>query len=165
MDVFNLQQHVVKTYEKYVTSFYQFRDDRIKAYVQSELQRGKLWPEPLIQLNPSFESGGSIDDLVNNGLLHPKCSNIFRRRAHPDDQGDILNLYRHQREAIQKAHQCDNYVLTTGTGSGKSLSYIIPIVDHVLRTGSGKGIQAVIVYPMNALANSQMGELVKFLGK
>ena len=165
MDVFNLQQHVVKTYEKYVTSFYQFRDDRIKAYVQSELQRGKLWPEPLIQLNPSFESGGSIDDLVNNGLLHPKCSNIFRRRAHPDDQGDILNLYRHQREAIQKAHQGHNYVLTTGTGSGKSLSYIIPIVDHVLRTGSGKGIQAVIVYPMNALANSQMGELVKFLGK
>ena len=52
-----------------------------------------------------------------------------------------------------------NYVLTTGTGSGKSLAYIVPIVDHVLRRGSGKGIQAIVVYPMNALANSQMGEL------
>ena len=52
---------------------------------------------------------------------------------------------------------------TTGTGSGKSLAYIVPIVDHVLRGGSGRGIQAVIVYPMNALANSQINELDKFL--
>lgn len=54
-------------------------------------------------------------------------------------------------------------VLTTGTGSGKSLAYIVPIVDHVLKRGSGKGIQAIVVYPMNALANSQQGELRKFL--
>lgn len=54
-------------------------------------------------------------------------------------------------------------MLTTGTGSGKSLAYIVPIVDHVLRNGSGKGIQAIVVYPMNALANSQAGELEKFL--
>ncbi len=56
-----------------------------------------------------------------------------------------------------------NYVLTTGTGSGKSLSYIVPIVDHVLRTGSGGGVKAVVVYPMNALANSQLNELDRFL--
>jgi ATP-dependent helicase YprA (DUF1998 family) len=57
-------------------------------------------------------------------------------------------------------------VLTTGTGSGKSLTYIVSIVDYVLRNGFGgvgKGIQAIIVYPMNALANSQEGELRKFL--
>lgn len=54
-------------------------------------------------------------------------------------------------------------MLTTGTGSGKSLAYIIPIVDHVLRRGPGKGVQAIVVYPMNALANSQSGELEKFL--
>ena len=46
---------------------------------------------------------------------------------------------------------------------GKSLAYIVPIVNHVLRRGSGKGIQAIVVYPMNALANSQHGELEKFL--
>ena len=39
----------------------------------------------------------------------------------------------------------------------------LPIVDHVLRHGGGRGIQALIVYPMNALANSQYQELEKFL--
>jgi ATP-dependent helicase YprA (DUF1998 family) len=43
------------------------------------------------------------------------------------------------------------------------LAYIVPIVDHVLRHGSGRGLQAIVVYPMNALANSQLGELQKFL--
>src|SRR5262249_38775714 len=47
--------------------------------------------------------------------------------------------------------------------SGKSLAYIVPIVDYVLKCGSGNGIQAIIVYPMNALANSQANELKKFL--
>ncbi len=56
-------------------------------------------------------------------------------------------------------------MLTSGTGSGKSLTYIVPIVDHVLRNGSGRGIQAIVVYPMNALANSQDEELKKFLKK
>jgi hypothetical protein len=56
------------------------------------------------------------------------------------------------------------YVLTTGTGSGKSLAYIVPIVDAVLRSGArDKRVKAIVVYPMNALANSQAGELEKFL--
>jgi ATP-dependent helicase YprA (DUF1998 family) len=79
----------------------------------------------------------------------------------------LLKFHRHQSQAVRIAHSGHNYVLTTGTGSGKSLAYIIPIVNHVLRHGSGRGIQAIVVYPMNypmnALANSQMGELKKFL--
>jgi superfamily II DNA/RNA helicase len=76
-----------------------------------------------------------------------------------------MRLHKHQTDAIAAAQSGDNYVLTTGTGSGKSLAYIIPIVDHVLKRGSGKGIQAIVVYPMNALANSQLNELEKFLGR
>jgi hypothetical protein len=56
-----------------------------------------------------------------------------------------------------------SFVPTSGTGSGKSLTYIIPIVDHILRNGSGRGIQAIVVYPMNALANGQDEEPRKFL--
>lgn len=83
-------------------------------------------------------------------MLHPTCGQIFRR--HKDrGSGEPLRLHTHQEAAVRTARAGHHYVLTTGTGSGKSLSYIVPIVDHVLRRGSGNGIQAIIVYPMNAL--------------
>jgi ATP-dependent helicase YprA (DUF1998 family) len=94
------------------------------------------------------------------------CARIFRiDKSDTDHTGKQLLLHTHQTEAIRKAKEGKSYVLTSGTGSGKSLTYIVPIVDHVLRRGSGKGIQAIVVYPMNALANSQDEELKKFLEK
>lgn len=164
MDVFALRNALVGDYADYVRSFIAIRDPRIRAQVDQELDAGRLWPDPLIQLNPGFEPGGSIDDLVDEGLLHAECRRIFQReKGSPGGGGKPLRLHRHQVEAIRAASTRKSYVLTTGTGSGKSLTYIIPIVDHVLRNGAGKGIQAVVVYPMNALANSQAGELDKFL--
>jgi ATP-dependent helicase YprA (DUF1998 family) len=47
-----------------------------------------------------------------------------------------LRLHHHQEQALNCAHQGVNYVLTTGTGSGKSLAYLVPIIDHVLKSGT-----------------------------
>ena len=81
-----------------------------------------------------------------------------------DDRGTTPStLRRHQREAIEVARSGKLYVLTTGTGSGKLLAYIIPIDDRVLAKSKCHGVKATIVYPMNALANSQVNELEKFL--
>ncbi len=164
MDVFELRDHLTGAYREYATSFMRLRDDRIRGCVEEALDAGKLWPHPLIGLNPAFEPGGGIDDLIEEGVLDPRTSDIFRLgKSASDLRGDPLHLYRHQAEAIRVASDDRNYVLTTGTGSGKSLAYIVPIVDHVLRTGSGGGVKAIVVYPMNALANSQREELRKFL--
>lgn len=164
MNVFELRNKLVSDYATYVRSFLRIRDKRVQRYVEQALSSGYLWPEPLIQLNPSFESGDTIDQLVEAGVLHKECARIFRKdKSETTPQGTPLHLHRHQSEAIRLAAQGHNYVLTTGTGSGKSLSYIVPIVDRVLRAGSGKGIRAIVVYPMNALANSQHGELHKFI--
>ena len=164
MNVFDLRQRLVDDYADFTRSFVVIRDERIAERVDEELDGGLLWPEPIVQLNPAFESGGAVEELVADGLLHQRASEIFRRnKTAADPSGQPLRLHRHQRDAIEAARRGGNYVLTTGTGSGKSLSYIIPIVDHVLRNGSGKGIQAIVAYPMNALANSQLGELEKFL--
>jgi len=162
MNVFELRERLISDYSSYIRSFIRIRDERVGALVTSCLDQGRLWPDPLIQLNPSFQYAGTIDDLVAEGVLHSECIRIFRV-GKDKGEGKPLRLYQHQADAIRRARAGRNYVLTTGTGSGKSLAYIVPIVDHVLRHGSGRGIQAIVVYPMNALANSQFGELQKFL--
>jgi hypothetical protein len=163
LDVFELRDRLVEDYGSYVQSFIRIKDPRVEDEVARSLDAGLLWPDPLIQLNPSFEPGESVDELVGEGVLHEECALIFRAGKDPQDPGRPLRLHRHQADAIRAARGGGNYVLTTGTGSGKSLAYIIPAVDHVLRRGPGRGVQAIVVYPMNALANSQYGELEKFL--
>lgn len=163
MNVFDLRNRIVSDYAAYVRSFLRVKDEHISAFIDQGLANGVLWPDPLIQLNPAFEPGGWVDELVADGTLHPECGTVFRAKKDEVPEGLPMRLHRHQLEAVKAAKTGKNYVLTTGTGSGKSLAYITPIVDHVVRNGSGKGVQAIVVYPMNALANSQLGELEKFL--
>jgi DEAD/DEAH box helicase len=163
MDVFELRRRLIDDYRAYVTSFISIRDERIRQKVDDELAEGWLWPDPRIGLNPSFAEGAWIDELVSRDVLHSECAKVFRIKRTKHDQGDGLKLHRHQVDAIEAAQRRHNYVLTTGTGSGKSLAYIVPIVDRVLRGERRSGIKAIVVYPMNALANSQEQELVKFL--
>jgi ATP-dependent helicase YprA (DUF1998 family) len=163
LNVFTLRDRLTSDYADFIQSFIEIRDARIRGRVADELDRGLLWPDPIIQLNPAFEPGEWIDELAEQGVLHDECRRIFRIKPDQRGTGRPLRLHRHQADAVRTARGDHNYVLTTGTGSGKSLAYIIPIVDHVLRRGSGRGIQAIVVYPMNALANSQLGELTKFL--
>ena len=164
MDVFEFRNKVIGDYARYVKSFISIQDEAIERFVANAFEGGAFWPEPLIQLNPNFEPGGSVESLVAQGLLHPACTDIFRF-GKDGGAGQPLKLHSHQTEAVNLARAGQHYVVTTGTGSGKSLTYIVPVVDHVLRRGSGRGIQAIIVYPMNALANSQIEELEKFLGE
>lgn len=163
MNVFELQKRLISDYSDYIRSFIYIKDNRIREKVDAELKAGLLWPDPLIQLNPSFEAGESVDELVEKKILHSECGKIFRKGKEKEPFGSVLRLHKHQAEAVKIAQKNENYVLTTGTGSGKSLAYIIPIVNDVLKRGSGKGIQAIVIYPMNALANSQENELKKFL--
>lgn len=164
VDVFDLRDTTIGEYGDFIRGFLQIKDSRIREEVDQALDAGLLWPEPWLSLNPKFTLGGRVDDLVSNRLLHPECSKIFRIKR-DDGTDQDLPLHRHQVDAIEAASSRESYVLTTGTGSGKSLAYIIPIVDKILRQGSGNGIKAIVVYPMNALANSQEEELRKFINR
>src|SRR5690606_22475143 len=167
MDVFKVHEHLIADYAAFTSGFTEIQNRRIKEHVEHRQTAGEQWPDPYLSLNPNFAPGGSIGDLVRDNLLMPECERIFRVGKEEGDDGHPLNLHRHQREAVEIARSGASYVLTTGTGSGKSLSYIVPIVDWVLRQKADNayrpGVKAIIVYPMNALANSQVLELEKFL--
>src|SRR5215471_7731651 len=166
MDVFGVRDRLIEDYREFTGSFVDIHDKRIRDHVAERMARGYQWPDPWLSLNPNYASGGTITELVRAGLLHPECEKIFRLKE-DNPAGPVLRLHQHQREAIEAARTGGSYVLTTGTGSGKSLAYIIPIVDRVLAAKEAgtyrPGIKAIVVYPMNALANSQRRELQKFL--
>ncbi|MFF8726469.1 DEAD/DEAH box helicase [Streptomyces sp. NPDC015171] len=172
MDVFAVHQALIRDYRAFTEGGTVIRDERVKAHVAKDLDAGSQWPNPWLSLNPFFQESGSVAELARQGVLHPECARIFQARKTeggtvPD--GRPLTLHQHQRDAIDAAASGASYVLTTGTGSGKSLSYIVPIVDRVLRERDAAGpdaarrVRAIIVYPMNALANSQLRELEKYL--
>jgi hypothetical protein len=74
VDVFALREELVRDYRHYAESFLTIKDDRIRTHVKHEHDQGLLWPDPPLQLNPAFESGGYIDDLVRENLLYKECS-------------------------------------------------------------------------------------------
>jgi hypothetical protein len=76
MDIFQVHRELIDDYRSFTTSAVTPLDPRINQYVQDELAEGKQWPEPWLSLNPMFASGGSIDELVGDDLLHPECSRI-----------------------------------------------------------------------------------------
>ena len=153
MNIFDVRNQIINDYRSYIGSFVNIKDERIKNDVSQEMKKGVLCPEPLIQFNPSFKLDKSVDQLCQENILHPDLSKIFKG----------YDLYQHQVEALELGAKGENFVVTSGTGSGKSLTYIGTIFNSILQQKEkSKGIQAIIVYPMNALINSQTGELNKF---
>lgn len=153
VSIFQYASSVLEDYQNYVRSFFNLADERIRELVEQELFVNEaLWPEPLLQLNPPYARGASLADLCQRGLLYPTCAEIFydERCKRP------FTLYRHQEAAVECALRREPFVVTSGTGSGKTLTYFIPIFDAVLRGDPAQSrVRAIIVYPMNALVNSQ----------
>lgn len=152
MNVFHTHSRIVEDYATYIRSFLNIADPAIRAVVEGELGKGKLWPEPLLQFNPAFEMAGSVADLSRDGTLHRDIADIFKG----------YSLYRHQVEAIELGTAGKDFIVTSGTGSGKSLTYIGSIFHHLLSHPGSPGVTAVVVYPMNALINSQSEEFNRY---
>lgn len=172
MDVFGVHRKLIEDYRAFTEGGTVVRDDRVAAFVEEDLSAKSQWPDPWLSLNPFFAGGGTVLELAGQGVLHEECARIFQAKKTGGGtvcDGRPLTLHQHQREAVEAARSGESYVLTTGTGSGKSLAYIVPIVDKVLKDRetegpkAGKRVRAIIVYPMNALANSQLKELEKYL--
>ena len=153
MNIFKIHEDIISDYSSYISSFLDISDDDIREKVSQYFEQKKLWPQALIQFNPAFEVSGNINDVVNQGILHEKMKYVF-----PD-----YSLYRHQVEALKLGTQNKHFIVTSGTGSGKSLTYIGSIFNHLFNLKEKpKGIKALIVYPMNALINSQILELDRY---
>lgn len=156
MSVFDLHAAVLSDYRDFVGSFFSVADERARAFVRRALdEESRLWPDFLLQVSPSYARANTVDELASQGLILPETAQIFRA-----DDGRPFKLYQHQVEALRHARDGHSYVVTSGTGSGKSLTYFLPIIDALLRRPqAAHRVEAIAVYPMNALVNSQVKAL------
>lgn len=153
MDIFSLHHNIVEDYRDYIRSFVNISDVRISQQVKGELERGRLWPEPLLHFNPSFEEAGTISALVKKDHgLHQSLASAFKG----------YSIFRHQLDAMRLGVGGSDFVVTSGTGSGKSLTYIGTIFNHLFHHPGQAGVTAIVVYPMNALINSQTQEMTRY---
>ncbi len=165
INVFELKDNIISEYSSFSRSFATIRAEDIHEKVESEYNNNRYWPEPLIQINPNYKRCETVQELVQQNLLHPECEHIFKIGKN-EIQSFSLTLYKHQLEALAFAQKSQSYIVTTGTGSGKSLTFFLPIIDRILKAKQKDAkprTRAIIIYPMNALANSQLEELNKFL--
>ena len=87
MDVFAFRKELISEYERFSRSFVSIRAADIRQVVDEAYDSGRFWPAPLIQLNPNFVPGGSIEEFVANGILDTECAKIFRIK-NPTDSLD-----------------------------------------------------------------------------
>lgn len=154
MDAFKTHSKVIENYKNYLNSFLSISDKRIKDEVDKIIMGEGLIPEPLIQFNPSFQKGETLNALIEQNLINANLPKTFGG----------YTLYKHQIEAIKVGIQNKGFVVTSGTGSGKSLTFLATVFNHLFNLGSEKkkGVKAILVYPMNALINSQEEEIKKY---
>lgn len=154
MDIFEVHGRIIEDYANYIRSFVSISDDLMRQRIEQHLNDGHLWPEPLLTFNPSFAKVGKIEDIVAKGILAQPLADAFRG----------YEIFEHQLKAIILGASGSDFVVTSGTGSGKSLTYIATIFDYLFRVGHQipSGVVAVIVYPLNALVNSQEEELRRY---
>ena len=128
MDVFSLSETLTEQYTRFARSFTKIRSTELKQKVDELYAGRKFWPEPLLQLNPHYEGGGSVLRLV--GLpagLDPECAKIFLDQRPDQNNSDLtLKLRKHQEQSISLALAGKSFVATTGTGLENRSAFLFP---------------------------------------
>ena len=128
---------------------------------------GTIAQAPYVESTPLFETGTSYFDLG----LHDAVAELFKLLS--VDDGDLKRQvfdppYHHQSEAVGSALRDEkSLIVTTGTGSGKTEAFLFPILgklaieasSHSSRFKNVNAVRAIVLYPMNALVNDQLGRI------
>ncbi len=157
IDPISTADAIKESYLSYLTTTFRFRDPVFQQQFEDGLRHQSDFVKgPILEATPPFERGSSISDLIREGVLSERF-NYLSSPLLPVDRP----LYRHQEEAIRKlVARRRNIVVATGTGSGKTETFLIPILNFLFREEEagrlGPGVRALLLYPMNALANDQL---------
>ena len=152
-------ENIRDEYTKYLKSMFLFKDDLLREKADKSIDKSKkdLVKGPYLESTAMYKSGATLREIIQRGNL----SKGFERLVPAIGE---FPLHLHQEQAIKKS-VCENknMIVATGTGSGKTECFLIPILNYLVEQNeSGQltpGVRALVLYPMNALANDQLKRL------
>jgi len=158
---FKIKKGLETRYLQYLKTLFPISNQEIKSSFNEQLASGEFIRGPFIEITPPYEKGESLQSLINEGILSEYFSR-FPKGVFPE------TFHYHQSEALKKIIlENKNIVVASGTGSGKTESFLIPIFNTIFSQHvNGRiedGVRALILYPMNALVNDQLDRLRKIL--
>ena len=144
MNIFDTHKQTVEDYAQYILSFTDNSDTDDRADGRRLASEGRLWPQPLLQFNPRLRTGWDRRRIIAAGLLHDDARHIFDgySTVSPSTRGNL-----------QLACGTD-FVVDFGDRFGQVTDLHRHNLQSPARQSGGRGVAAVIVYPMNALINS-----------
>ena len=156
-NVIEASKKITEKYKRYLKTIFDIDNPEYKSLFIKALDGDEPFAKgPYLDVTDSFEKGSPVSKLIDEGILSKDFSyieNIY-----------VKTLHWHQEEALRKSLKNKNLVVSTGTGSGKTESFLLPILNALMREKEEKGklcpgVRALIIYPMNALANDQIDRL------
>ena len=153
-------QYINSQYKEYLRSSFEFKTSKLQKLFEQQLEVEDLFKGPYVDLNLPFKRGMSLDEMIADGAV---CKS-FRRLG---DMNFERSLYSHQEESIRHICSGRSAIITTGTGSGKTESFLYPILNELMsdveKGNMEVGVRAIFLYPMNALVNDQIDRVRKIL--
>lgn len=154
---------IVDFYRRYLLTTFSTNKQVYNAQLAQRLSEDKAIADgPYISMSDPYDKGATLAELADEGVVSREILKL--ENFHPN-----RSLYRHQEEAVRKTAAGGNLVVTTGTGSGKTESFLIPVINQLLKEKEagtlGPGVRTLIIYPMNALVNDQIRRLRELLAQ
>lgn len=151
-------EQIVDFYRNYLLTTFKTSNDVYNEQLEAQLKEdGTISSGPFISVTDSYEKANTIKELVDKGVL---CKSMLDVKSFDPYE---RKLYKHQVKSILNANEKKNIVITTGTGSGKTECFLLPVVNELLKEQENgtldSGIRTLIIYPMNALVNDQIRRL------
>lgn len=155
---------IKESFIDYITTTFSFADSEYAEKLRAALsQDGAVVKGPYLDVTGSYKTAETLRQLTADGTASPLFTELETVTEKERELKLDRPLYTHQIQALRKANAGKNLVVTTGTGSGKTECFLLPVIDTLLREKEAgtlnNAVRAIMIYPMNALANDQIKRL------
>ena len=170
-DPIRIFEDIRNAYLKYISSGLPFfRKEYSQERDRLMEESGTICQPPIIELVPKYHEKASLREFCSNEGVSQELNDFVNCGLFTNSGSLERKLYDHQYAALKEAHiNRKNIVVTTGTGSGKTECFLLPVIADIIKESKSwndsrsRAMRAMILYPLNALAEDQMIRLRKAL--